>query len=165
MLVFVDIPSWGPAKTKGKLVQGTRLRESLENRKGGEVLPSTKKQKNQTNISTQKNKRRYRCTSSSSSTEMSYPSPKRHKSRRKKRKHLKRSSSLSYSSSPSSFSESSETRSIEGSLGSQFQVITEEAKFRYNLPTAMAEYANTHFGRSKTGRSKTANINGKSSAR
>ena len=45
-------PSWGPAKNKGKLAQGTRLRESLENGKGGEVLPSTKKQKNQTKTST-----------------------------------------------------------------------------------------------------------------
>ena len=28
------LPSWGPTKTKGKLVQGTRVRKSLENEKG-----------------------------------------------------------------------------------------------------------------------------------
>ena len=48
------LPSWRPTKTKGKLAQGTRLRESLENGKGGVVLPSTKKQKNQTKTSTQR---------------------------------------------------------------------------------------------------------------
>ena len=29
------LPSWGPAKTKGKLVQGTRVRESLESETRG----------------------------------------------------------------------------------------------------------------------------------
>ena len=48
------LPSWGPIKTKGKLAQGTRLGESLESGKGGEVLPSTKKQKDQTKISTRR---------------------------------------------------------------------------------------------------------------
>ena len=64
---------------------------------------------------------------------------------KKEAKHRKRSSSSSYSSLPSSSSESSETRNIEGSLGSRFQVISEQGKFRYNLPTDMAEYVNTHF--------------------
>ena len=48
------LPSWGPTKTKGKLAQGTRLKESLENGKGGEVLPSTEKRKNHTKTSTQR---------------------------------------------------------------------------------------------------------------
>ena len=41
--------------------------------------------------------------------------------------------------------ESSETRSIKEILGSQIQVIFEENKFRYSLPTDIAECANTHF--------------------
>ena len=48
------LPSWGPTKTKGKLAQGTRPRESLENDEGREVLPSTKKRKDQTKTGTQK---------------------------------------------------------------------------------------------------------------
>ena len=60
-------------------------------------------------------------------------------------KHCKRSSSSSYSSLSSTFSDSTETRSIEGTLGSQFQVISEQDKLRYILPTDMAEYVNTHF--------------------
>ena len=48
------LSSWHPTKTKRKLVQRTRLRESLENGKGGEVLPSTKKRKDQTKTSTQR---------------------------------------------------------------------------------------------------------------
>ena len=140
------LPSWGLTKTKGKLTQGTRLRESLKNGKGGEVLPSTKKQQKKLYKSNHsKSKRRYRSTSSSSLTEEFSPSLKRHKSRRKKRKHHKLSSYSSYSSSPSSSPKSSETRSIEGTLGSRFQVTSEEDKFRCNLPTDMAEYANTHF--------------------
>ena len=46
------LPSWGPTKTKGKLAQGTHLGESLENGKGGGVLPSIKKRKDQTKTST-----------------------------------------------------------------------------------------------------------------
>ena len=42
--------SWN-AKTKGKLAQETRLRESLKNVR--EVLPKTKKRKNHTKTSTQ----------------------------------------------------------------------------------------------------------------
>ena len=34
---------------------------------------------------------------------------------------------------------------MEGTLGSGFQVISEEEKFGYNLSTDMAAYANTHF--------------------
>ena len=60
-------------------------------------------------------------------------------------KHCKRSPSSSYSSLSSTFSDSTETRSIEGTLGSHFQVISEQDKLRYILPTDMAEYANTHF--------------------
>ena len=37
------------------------------------------------------------------------------------------------------------TRSREGSLGRRFQVISEEDKFRYNLPTDRAKDANAHF--------------------
>ena len=48
------LPSWGPTKTKGKLAQGTRLGESLENGKGGDVLPSTKKRKDQIKTSTRR---------------------------------------------------------------------------------------------------------------
>ena len=46
------LPSWRPTKTKGKLAQGTHLGESLENGKGGGVLPSIKKRKDQTKTST-----------------------------------------------------------------------------------------------------------------
>ena len=73
------LPSWDPTKTKGNLAQGTHLSESLENGKGREVLPSTKKRKKSNKNKHSKNKRRYRSTSSSSSTEKSSPSPKRHK--------------------------------------------------------------------------------------
>ena len=48
------LSSWHPEKTKRKLVQRTRLNESVENGKGGEVLPSTKKRKDQTKTSTQR---------------------------------------------------------------------------------------------------------------
>ena len=51
----------------------------------------------------------------------------------------------SYSSSPSSSSESSKTRSMEGSLGSRFQMISVKHKFRYNLPTDTTDYAMTRF--------------------
>ena len=43
--------SWAPTKTKGKLTHGALLGESLENGKGGEVLPSTKRRKDQTKTS------------------------------------------------------------------------------------------------------------------
>ena len=92
-----------------------------------------------------KNNRCHRSTSSSSLTEKSSPSPKRYKARRKKHKYCKRSSSSSCSSSPSSSLESSETWNRDGSLGGRFQVTSEEDKSRSNLPTDMAEYANTHF--------------------
>ena len=46
--------SWGPTKIKGKLAQRTRLGEFLGKGKGGEVLPSTKKQKDQTKASTRR---------------------------------------------------------------------------------------------------------------
>ena len=59
--------------------------------------------------------------------------------------HHKYSSSSSFSSLPSSSLESSETRSKRGSLGSQFQVISEKDKFRYNLPNDRTKYVNTHF--------------------
>ena len=139
------LPSCGPLKTKGKLAQGTCLGESLENGKGGEVLPSTKKAKRSNKNKHLKNKDCYRSTSSSLSTEKSSPSPKRHKLWRKKCMHRKCLSSSSFSSLLSSSLESSETRSRSGLLGSQFQVISEEDKFRYNLPTDMTEYANTPF--------------------
>ena len=45
---------WGPTKTKGKLAQGTCLKESLKNGREGEVLPSTKKPKNHTKTSTKR---------------------------------------------------------------------------------------------------------------
>ena len=48
------LPPWGSTKAKGELAQGTRLGESLENEKGGEVLPSTKKGKDQTKTSTRR---------------------------------------------------------------------------------------------------------------
>ena len=48
------LSSWHPTKTKRKLVQRTRLRESLKNGKRGEVLRSTKKRKDQTKTSTQR---------------------------------------------------------------------------------------------------------------
>ena len=80
-----------------------------------------------------KNKLCYRSTSSSSSTKTCSLFPKRHKSRREKHKHCKRSTSSSYSLS-SYLSKSSETRSREGSLGSRFEVMSEEDKFRNNLP-------------------------------
>ena len=47
------LPSWGPTKAKGRLAKGTRVRESLENGRGREVLPNTKKQKNHTKTSPQ----------------------------------------------------------------------------------------------------------------
>ena len=46
--------SWTPTKTKGKLAHGTLLGESLENGKGGEVLPGTKRRKDQTKTSAQR---------------------------------------------------------------------------------------------------------------
>ena len=48
------LPLCSPRKTKGKLTQEARLRESLKNGKGGEVLPNTKKRKNHTKINTQR---------------------------------------------------------------------------------------------------------------
>ena len=83
------LPSWGPTKTKRKLAQGNRLRESLENEKAGEVLPSTKKRKNQTKTSTQRISVAVEALLHPR-LQKSSPSPKRHKSRRKKRKHRKR---------------------------------------------------------------------------
>ena len=153
-----SLPSWRPRNTQGKVAQGTCLGESLENRKGEKCYEAQKAKRSKKNKHS-KNKRRYRSTSSSSSIEKSSP-PKRHKSRRKKRKHRKHSYFLSCSSSLSSSLESSETRSRDGLLGSRFQVIYEEDKFRCNLPTDIAEYANTHFQTY----SETANINGKSGA-
>ena len=49
-----SLPSWLPTNIQGKLAQGTCLGESLENRKGGEVLRSTKKQIDQRKTSTQR---------------------------------------------------------------------------------------------------------------
>ena len=46
--------SWAPTKTKEKLAHGTLLGESLENGKRGEVLPSTKRRKDQTKTSTRR---------------------------------------------------------------------------------------------------------------
>ena len=46
--------SWGPTKIKGKLAHRTHLGESLGKGKGGEVLPSTRKQKDQTKTSTRR---------------------------------------------------------------------------------------------------------------
>ena len=46
--------SWGQTKTKGKLAQGTRTKEFLENEKGAEVVSSTKKRKNHIKTSTQR---------------------------------------------------------------------------------------------------------------
>ena len=40
-----SLPSWRPRNTQGKVAQGTCQGESLENRKGGEVLRSTKSKK------------------------------------------------------------------------------------------------------------------------
>ena len=74
------LPSWGPTKAKGRLAKGTRVRESLENGRGREVLPNTKKAKKSYKNKPSNNNRRYRSTSSSSSTEKSSPSPKKHKS-------------------------------------------------------------------------------------
>ena len=113
------LPSWDPTKIKWKMSQGTHLKESLKNGNMGDVLPSTKKQKKK---KSSKNKHLksdlcYRSTSSSLLTENSSPSPKKHKSRRKKRKHHKHSSFSSYSSLLFSSSESSETRSVVGTLG------------------------------------------------
>ena len=132
-------------KGQGGVGAGNSPRGVSGKRKRGRSATKHKKAKRSNKNKHSKNKRRYRSFSSSSSTEKSSPSPNRHKSRRKKRKHCKRLSSSSCSSSLSSFSESSETRSRDGSLGSRFQVISEEEKFRYNFPTDMAEYANTHF--------------------
>ena len=139
------LPSWGQQRPRGSWHTGNSPRGVSGKRKRGRSATKHKKAKRSNKNKHSKNKRRYRSFSSSSSTEKSSPSPNRHKSRRKKRKHCKSLSSLSCSSSLSSFSESSETRSRDGSLGSRFQVISEEDKFRYNFPTDMAEYANTHF--------------------
>ena len=117
---------------------GTRNspKEVSEKRKRGRSVIKPKKAKISYKNKHSKNERRYRSTS---------PSPKRHKSQRKKRKHRKGSSYSSYSSSPSSSSESSKKRSIDQTLGIRLQVISDEEKFRYNLGTDMAEYANKHF--------------------
>ena len=157
----------GSNNDQGEVGTGNSPKGVSGKRKRGRSATKHKKAKNSNKSKHSKNKRRYRSTSSSSLTEKSSPSPKRHKSRRKKRKHCKRSYSSSYSSSPSSSSESSESRSREALLGSRFQVISEEDKFRYNLPTDMAKYPITHFETyvKEKIRSKTANINGKSGAR
>ena len=146
-------------KHPGEVGTGNLPRGVSGKQKRGRSATKHKKAKRSKKNKHSKNKPRYRSTSSSLSIEKSSP-PKRHKSRRKKRKHRKHSYFSSCSSSLSSSSESSETRSSDGLLGSRFQVISEEDKFRYKLPTDMAEYANTHF---KT-YSETANINGKSGA-
>ena len=135
----------GSYKDQGEFGTENSHREVSGNWKRGWSVTKHKKVKRSNKNKHSKNKRRYRSTSSSSSTEKSSPSPKRHKSQRKNRKHRKRLSSSSCSSSPSSSSECSETRSRDGSLGSRFEVISEEDKFRYNLPTDMVEYANTLF--------------------
>ena len=136
----------GSDKDQGEVDTGNSLKGVSQKRKRGRSATKHKKAtKKIIQKQHSKSKRRYRSTSSSSLTEEFSPSLKRHKSRRKKRKHHKLSSYSSYSSSPSSSPKSSETRSIEGTLGSRFQVTSEEDKFRCNLPTDMAEYANTHF--------------------
>lgn len=56
-----------------------------------------------------------------------------------------RSSFSFFSSFPSSSLESSETRSVKRTLGSQFQTTSKKDKFRYSLPTHIGEYANTNF--------------------
>ena len=114
------LPSWDPTKIKWKMSQETHLKESLKNGNMGDVLPSKKKQKKKKKSSKNKHLKSdlcYRSTSSSLLTENSSPSPKKHKSRRKKCKHRKHSSFSSYSSLLFSSSESSETRSVVGTLG------------------------------------------------
>ena len=138
------LPSWGQQRPRGSWHTGNSPRGVSGKRKRGRSATKNKKAKRSNKNKHSKNKHRYRSTPPSSSTEKS-SSPKRHKSRRKKRKHRKRSSSSSCSSSPSSSSDSSETKNRDGSLCSRFQVISEEDKFRYNLPTDVAEYTNTHF--------------------
>ena len=135
----------GSNKDKGEVGTGNSPEGVSGKRKRGRNATKDKKAKKSDKNKHSKKKRRCRSTSSSSSTQKSSPSRKSHKSGRKKRKNCKRSSSVSYSSSLSSSLESSQTRSIEGTLGSRFQVISEEDKFRYNLATDMAKYVNTHF--------------------
>ena len=48
------LSSSSPTKTKGKLAQETRLKESLENGKVGEILSSTKSKKDHTKTSTER---------------------------------------------------------------------------------------------------------------
>ena len=133
----------GSNKDQGKVGTGNSPRGVSGKRKRGRSATKHKKAERSNKNKHPNNKRRYKSTSSSSSTEK-FSSPKRHKSQRKKGKYHKRSSSFC-SSWPYSSLESSVTRSREGSLGRRFQVISEEDKFRYNLPTDRAKDANAHF--------------------
>ena len=128
----------GSNKDQGKVGTGNSPRGVSGKRKRGRSATKHKKAERSNKNKHPNNKRRYKSTSSSSSTEK-FSSPKRHKSQRKKRNYH------NCSSWPYSSLESSVTRSREGSLGRRFQVISEEDKFRYNLPTNRAKDANAHF--------------------
>ena len=128
----------GSNKDQGKVGTGNSPRGVSGKRKRGRSATKHKKAERSNKNKHPNNKRRYKSTSSSSSTEK-FSSPKRHKSQRKKRNYH------NCSSWPYSSLESSVTRSREGSLGRRFQVISEEDKFRYNLPTDRAKDANAHF--------------------
>ena len=138
----------GSNKDQGKVGTGNSPRGVSGKRKSGRSATKHKKAERSNKNKHPNNKRHYKSNSSSSSTENFSPSPKILKSQRKKRKyhlyHLQRSSSF-FSSWPSSSLESSVTRNREGPLGRRFQVISEEDKFRYNLPTDRAKDANAHF--------------------
>ena len=128
----------GSNKDQGEVGTGNSPRRVSGKRKRGRSASKHKKVERSNKNKHPNNKRRYKITSSSSSTEK-FSSPKRHKSQRKKRNYH------NCSSWPYSSLESSVTRSREGSLGRRFQVISEEDKFRYNLPTNRAKDANAHF--------------------
>ena len=128
----------GSNKDQGKVGTGNSPRGVSGKRKRGRSATKHKKAERSNKNKHPNNKRRYKITSSSSSTEK-FSSPKRHKSQRKKRNYH------NCSSWPYSSLDSSVTRSREGSLGRRFQVISEEDKFRYNLPTNRAKDANAHF--------------------
>ena len=128
----------GSNKDQGEVGTGNSPRRVSGKRKRGRSASKHKKVERSNKNKHPNNKRRYKITSSSSSTEK-FSSPKRYKSQRKKRNYH------NCSSWPYSSLESSVTRSREGSLGRRFQVISEEDKFRYNLPTNRAKDANAHF--------------------
>ena len=110
----------GSNKDQMEDVTGNSPKGVPEKRKYGRRATKHKKAKNKKKSSKNKYLKSdlcYRSTSSSLLTENSSPSPKKHKSRRKKRKHHKHSSFSSYSSLLFSSSESSETRSVVGTLG------------------------------------------------